>query len=147
MRAVVSILVIGVLAAGAGSGCGDGGSSDDGGGGSTGGGGSGGPSGTLTASCTGAIGVGLPGLAVCEEVTGLTSAEVTDFQMTCAASADGGATVTFAQGPCSHTNALGGCRTTQQGRTVTGWYYATAGITQAQIQQLCAQGGLTFVAP
>jgi hypothetical protein len=84
---------------------------------------------------------------VCEEVTGLTSAELADFQMTCAASADGGATVTFAQGPCSRTNALGGCRTTEQGHTVTGWYYATGGITQAQIQQLCAQGGLTFVAP
>ena len=146
MRAVMSILAIGFLAASAGGGCGGSSGSNDGGG-STGSGGSGGPPGTLTVSCTGAIGVGLPGLAVCEEVSGLTAAEVTEFQMTCAASADGGATVTFAQGPCSHTNALGGCRTTQQGRTVTGWYYATTGITPAQIQQLCAQTGLTYVAP
>jgi hypothetical protein len=145
---VVALLAIGLLAAGAGAGCSGGSGSNDGGaGGSTGSGGSGGPSGTLTASCTGSIGVGLPGLAVCEEVTGLTSAEVTQFQMTCAASADGGATVTFAQGPCSRANALGGCRTTEQGHTVTIWYSATTGITQAQIQQLCAQAGLTFVAP
>jgi hypothetical protein len=143
----VALLAIALLAASAGAGCSGGSSNNDGGGGSTGSGGSGGGSGTLTASCTGAIGVGLPGLAVCEEVTGLTSAEVTEFQMTCAASADGGATVTFAQGPCSRTNALGGCRTTEQGHMVTIWYSATTGFTQAQIQQLCAQAGLTFVAP
>lgn len=85
-------------------------------------------------------------LAICEEATGLTGAEVTQLQQDCMGNA--ATTATFANGPCSRANALGGCRLPLGGgRTATVWYYAGGGGTSADIQMLCAAAGATFIAP
>ena len=46
--------------------------------------------------------------------------------------------------------AVGGCRITKQGLSVTDWWYATlgtaGGMTTMDVQEICANRG-TFVAP
>jgi len=92
-------------------------------------------------------------IAICEEASGLTSAQLDQLRQQCVASGggvpDGGvqAMAQFSAGPCSHAGALGGCRIVSGGMTATIWYYSNGGFTSADIQMLCATAGATFVAP
>lgn len=49
---------------------------------------------------------------------------------------------TYADAPCSRPNAVGGCRTTTMGITVTNWFYFG---TKAQLMSACASSSSTFV--
>jgi hypothetical protein len=116
-----------------------------------GGGGSGG-----VVSCTLTENVGSLGLIqLCEE---LPPSEAAQARQSCSVSSstslgDAGISVkgTYAAGPCSHVNALGACRVSANGVTVTDWYYGSpdSGVSQtsAEIQMLCSLAGATFVAP
>jgi len=90
---------------------------------------------------------------ICEESTDLSAAQVQQLKQQCMVSGGFGADAglsqqaTFSNGPCSHDGALGGCRVTQGGVTSTGWYYQMGSFTSADIQQLCASAGATFVPP
>jgi hypothetical protein len=58
----------------------------------------------------------------------------------------------FAAGPCSRVNALGACRSTETGTTVTTWFYAGGADsgtreTNEDIQRLCEEKGGEFVPP
>lgn len=56
--------------------------------------------------------------------------------------------ITYADGPCSHTNALGGCRMSANGVTATVWYYRPEGAgSSPDIQALCKSAGATYVSP
>jgi hypothetical protein len=52
----------------------------------------------------------------------------------------------LADAPCSHADAVGGCRVTFGGNSQTSWYYSGGGFNVAQIQQVCTSTG-TYVAP
>jgi hypothetical protein len=77
------------------------------------------------------------------------------LQQICSANpamASAGASITFTDGPCSHVNALGGCKVTNGSLTVTEWWYQdtgpdSAGGTPADIQKICAGIQGTYVAP
>jgi hypothetical protein len=80
---------------------------------------------------------------LCLEVTGGTAQDLAKNQQSCSAQGN-----QIAMEPCSHTNALGGCRVSQAGVTITTWYYATdSSDDSAQIKQLCAGLGVPYVAP
>ena len=97
-------------------------------------------------------------LKLCTETSG---SGVSQLQQACrsqtASFPEGGPALTqraeFVAGPCSHVNALGGCRTTQQGTSATIWYYAVGaadsgtGQTSDDIRQLCQGVGAEFVPP
>jgi len=95
-------------------------------------------------------------LKICEEADN-TPQNVQGLKQACMVPAGGGglpdagimAGADFEYAGCSHVGALGACRTTTGGMTVTGWYYQdpTGLETSADIQMLCAQAGATFVAP
>jgi hypothetical protein len=90
---------------------------------------------------------------ICEEMP---ASYKSQLQQTCVLSADGGMgtggiSAHLADGPCSHVNALGGCKVTSSGVTVTTWYFQSNGVggangTPADIQTMCSGIG-TFVAP
>lgn len=93
---------------------------------------------------------------ICEEGTSLTAAQAEQLRQQCVVPGGGAGggidagvsqQATFRQGPCPRENAIGGCRLTQAGVTVTAWYYQMLGFDAASIQQLCAAAGGTFVAP
>ncbi|HEY7376214.1 MAG TPA: hypothetical protein VIF57_28895 [Polyangia bacterium] len=117
--------------------------------------GHGGGSGGLV-SCTVSESVGTISLMVCEEADD-TAQNVQGLMQACMVPAGGGgladagitAGADFEHAGCSHVGALGACRVTTQGMTVTGWYYQDPnGLeTPADIQMLCAQAGATYVAP
>ena len=97
-------------------------------------------------------------LQLCTEVSGSAASQVQQgCQSQTVSFPDGGPSLTqravFVVGPCSHVNALGGCRTTLQGTTATIWYYATGGAdsgtgqTSEDIQGLCQGIGAEFVPP
>jgi hypothetical protein len=76
------------------------------------------------------------------------------LELECMGPPDAGSPVTgasnqghFAQAPCSHDGAVGGCLSTVLGSSQTSWYYAASGITADQVRQLCPGTGATFVAP
>jgi hypothetical protein len=131
------------IAAAAGIGCGSG---SDGHGGGDGG----------LVSCTVSEAAGTIALKVCEEADN-TSQNVQGLMQACMVPAGGGgladagitAGADFEYAGCSHVGALGACRVTTGGMTVTGWYYQDPnGLeTSADIQMLCAQSGATYVAP
>jgi hypothetical protein len=108
-------------------------------------------------SCTIAENVGGLGvLQVCEELPAADSQQVQQGCVLPAGSLppDAGvsATAQFANGPCSHVNALGGCRVTSGGVTESIWYYGSgddSGVSQtpADIQTLCGTINATYVAP
>jgi len=106
-----------------------------------------------TVSCTTITSVGADGgtsLQTCEEVSGLPQSAESVEQSCTASNSDAGIQVvaTFANGPCSHVDALGGCRFTANGASVTEWYYSgTGNQTSADIQAMCASAGATFIAP
>ena len=105
------------------------------------------------ASCTVVVSEGTQTVnTICYEGTG--AALRIALQQQCSVGADaggGGPGATsaghFAQAPCSHVGAIGGCLSTVAGMSQTGWYYAVSGITAEMVQQLCAGIGATFVAP
>jgi hypothetical protein len=118
--------------------------------------GCGGSSSSGQASCTISESVPDAGVAImlCEEYSGLTPQAVQSLRQSCMLSGglpDAGVNVgaQFEDGPCSHVNALGGCRVIQGGMTATIWYYADASglSTSADIQMLCAAAGATFIPP
>jgi hypothetical protein len=109
-------------------------------------------------SCTLTENVGTLGLIqLCEELPpseGAQARQGCSVNMSLGGLGDAGVSVkgTYAPGPCSHVNALGGCRITSGGVTVTEWYYGSgdggvASGTSADIQMLCAGIGAAFVAP
>src|SRR5690349_20164500 len=143
MRRAGSFMAFSMAAALA-AGCG---SSDMPGGGSAGG----------LVSCTLSESVGaVLALKVCEEADN-TPQNVMGLKQACMVPAGGGglpdagitAGADFEYAGCSHVGALGACRITTGGMTVTGWYYQdpTGLETSADIQMLCAQAGATYVAP
>lgn len=80
----------------------------------------------------------------CMEITGGTAQDLANNQANCAA-----AHWLFALAPCPRAGALGGCRETLAGSTITSWQYTG---TVSEIQMSCAQaasGGLPiqFVSP
>jgi hypothetical protein len=105
-------------------------------------------------SCTELESTGGTGiLEICAEVSG-PGAQALQQSCTQAAAAGSGVTVTFANGPCSHVNALGGCRSTMNGVTEDGWYYKSStsdaagyGQTTADIQMLCSLANEMFLPP
>lgn len=102
-------------------------------------------------SCTETESIGSGMLKLCIETTGN---EAQALQQSCTGSV-GNVAVTFADGPCSHVNALGACRITSGGITEDGWYYnigspdaaGDVGQTPADIQALCAEAGETYLPP
>ena len=106
-----------------------------------------------TASCTISQMVGTISQKLCEEGMNLSSAQVQQLMQECMVSGGFGADAgisqqaSFAYAACSHDGALGGCRVVQGGMTVVAWYYDMPGFTSADIQQLCAGVGATFVSP
>jgi hypothetical protein len=121
------------------------------------GGGSSNTTGVVSCTLTENVG-GLGVLQICEE---LPAADRSQTQQGCtlpsgSLPADAGisAQAHFADAPCSHVNALGGCRVTNAGVTETIWYYGAdvgdadvPGQTSSDIQSLCGTIGATFVAP
>ena len=107
-------------------------------------------------SCTISTTVSAGGITLtqkgCEEAEGLSAAQLQAFMQQCmptsGAGADAGFSqqITYAAGACSRAGAIGGCRITQGGETITTWFY-TAGQTAAEIQQQCASAGGTFASP
>jgi hypothetical protein len=108
-----------------------------------------------TASCTfGGGGDGSAGVQVCQEESGLNSAQVDQLRQACTSSnastrPDAGASglAVFADGPCSHAHALGGCQVESDGVTISFWYYEDGRSTVADIQNACANSGAVYVAP
>jgi hypothetical protein len=85
---------------------------------------------------------------VCEEYAGLSRQDQDLWSRTCfVAPADGGAppSARFEYAPCTHANALGGCRL--KNAPITFWYYADGPYTEADIPALCAQIDATQLAP
>src|SRR5262249_12075815 len=117
--------------------------------------GCGGSSGVV--SCTLTESVGASGaLKICEEVAAANRQQLAQGCMSPGGvgGADSGVSLNaeFADAPCSHEGALGGCRITSGGVTVTEWWYAfgDAGVsgTSLDIRMLCANvpGGV-YIAP
>lgn len=80
---------------------------------------------------------------LCLDVTGGTEQDLEKNRQSC--SGQGNA---LERQPCSHTNALGGCRVSRGGVTITTWYYATSpSDDSAPIRELCAGLGVLYVAP
>jgi hypothetical protein len=121
----------------------------------TGGCGSSSPAASANGSCTISTTVSAAGMTAtkkgCEELSNVSTAQAQAFMqqcMTTSGQADAGFSqqITYAAGACSHDGAVGGCRVTQAGGTLTIWFY-TGGQTAAQVQQQCAATNGTFVSP
>lgn len=108
------------------------------------GGGSGGVGGTFSCTALWAGGDAGPAHpAVCAEGSGGTAQDYQKNRAMCT-----GPNSQFANVPCTHQNALGGCRIHQGGVTITTWYYADTDFNSvADIQKICSGIGLTFVTP
>ena len=106
-------------------------------------------SGVVSCSISESAGDGIL-LQLCQEVTGYTAQQAQQVEQGCSqmlgTDAGVGADVKGSFQPCSHVHALGGCKITQGGLSVTEWYYDDgSGLqTPASIQTLCAGLG-TFV--
>ena len=91
------------------------------------------------------------GPVMCAEATGLSAAEVTQFMANCTGvnpvDAGSGGMAVYADGPCSRTNAVGGCRLTAAGQTATLWHYVGFGGAEADSRSNCAAAGGTYVVP
>jgi hypothetical protein len=104
------------------------------------------PSGTV--SCTVSLSDGTTLVnRICYEGSGAALRSALDQQCRAQPDASGASTGSFAQAPCSHVGAVGGCLTVAGGVSQAGWYYTVSGITADQVRQLCAGIGATFVAP
>ena len=73
-------------------------------------------------------------LALCIEGSGGTAQDLATNRQSCAAQGN-----MFAEEPCPHGGALGGCRytTTLSNVVVTNWYYANGGLAAADVQAIC----------
>jgi hypothetical protein len=104
-------------------------------------------------SCTMASASIFGSMTICQEVPASDRAQL---QKACVLPADAGlgtagTSAHFTDGPCSHANALGGCKVSNGSFPVTTWYYQSNGVggptaTPADIQTMCTGVG-TFVAP
>ena len=103
--------------------------------------GDGGPAGPV--SCTFSASDG--SFTTCQEVTGLTDAQINVWRGACLPSGD--AMAVYAADPCSRTNALGGCQQVFGTAALTMWFYADDSLTAADIEMICTESGQTFVAP
>jgi hypothetical protein len=91
-------------------------------------------------------------LQLCEDITGYSAQQAQQVVQSCSQMLtlpDAGVTANV-QGsfePCSHVHALGGCKITMSGLSVTEWYYDDgSGLqTSASIQTICAGIGASFV--
>ncbi|MGH7735992.1 MAG: hypothetical protein ACREOE_20415, partial [Gemmatimonadales bacterium] len=98
--------------------------------------------------------VSTPGVTLtqkgCDELSGVSAAQAQAFMQQCMTSSgqDAGFSeqITYSAGACSHDGAVGGCRITQAGETLTTWFY-TGGQTAAEVQQQCTASNGTFVSP
>jgi hypothetical protein len=108
------------------------------------------------ASCTLTENVGTGTIKICEEISAANRQQLAQGCMSpgSVGGPDSGVTLNaqLAYAPCSHEGALGGCRITNNGVTVTEWWYVfgdagTSG-TSLDIQMLCASvpGGV-YIAP
>jgi hypothetical protein len=106
-----------------------------------------------TVSCTLTENVGSFGtIKICEEG----SANVrSQLQQACKTSsgglpADAGVSMvaTYADAPCSHVGAIGGCQVSQNGVTMAIWYYQapSGGMQASDIKTMCSSMG-TFLSP
>jgi hypothetical protein len=62
----------------------------------------------------------------------------------------GGEYETWVESPCSHSDALGGCRyVDMSGDSSTHWFYVTGGeyADASMVMSFCQQDGATFVTP
>jgi hypothetical protein len=100
-------------------------------------------------SCTMAEGP-IVGIKICAEAPISFKSQIKSL---CESAADAGlasvgANSNFTDGPCSRASALGGCRITSGGMTVTMWYSSVGGIgTTANVLAICTGIGGTYVAP
>lgn len=90
---------------------------------------------TGTASCT----TMASGITSCSDVSGPLTGQ-TNYKTSCMQA--GGTAGTG----CSHSGAVGGCRSQSNGITATAWFYAPT-YTAAMVMQSCSQTLLTYVAP
>lgn len=83
---------------------------------------------------------------ICVEGNGLAASEVESNRRSCEQQGS-----TFSTSPCSHERALGGCRMSRDGATLTTWYYedtpAHTTEDQQSIREICAGLGVQFVGP
>ena len=81
----------------------------------------------------------IPGrtLTSCVESIGLTADQLRVIESQCRANASAMVTSTFTHGPCSRTDAVGGCRLASGGFSQTTWYYLTIGIPAGTYQTSC----------
>ena len=107
-----------------------------------------------TASCTLSENIGSLGtIKICEEGSGSARASLAQAckSSTSALLADAGVqmSMTFADAPCSHVNAVGGCQVTQGGETVAIWYYQdpTNSMSTSDVQNLCSTAGEKYLTP
>ena len=100
-------------------------------------------SGTL--SCTESETVAGMTIMLCVEASCLNAQQETQLRQQCSTGvtmpgtgADGGISISehVSDSPCSHVNALGGCKVTQGGITETGWYYQNGIMTAAVTNQI-----------
>jgi len=106
------------------------------------------PSGVASCTISGSADAGVS-QTVCEELAELSPESQHVFADSCFVSSaqfGEGATARFANGPCPHAGALGGCRLNAS-MTTTFWYYAGGQYTAEDIPTVCAQIDATVVAP
>jgi hypothetical protein len=77
----------------------------------------------------------------CTEYEGYAAGDLATLKTTCGAQ--------WGDGACSRTDATGGCKKTEAGTAYTDWYYKnSAGLgTSAEVEQLCKDNSLEYVAP
>jgi hypothetical protein len=105
------------------------------------------------ASCTFSGSVSGVSLTVCEEVEGVTQADLGSLGPSCGIPpmdlADGGAESSpqFMYGPCSRDGTIGGCRKMSGSVIITQWYYddGTGRLTPPDVQMACTVAGDVFV--
>ena len=82
--------------------------------------------------------------ALCLDVAGGTEQDLENNRKSCAAQGN-----QLAMQPCPHAHAVGGCRVSHGGTSVTTWYYddGSGNPDADQIRQICTGIGVTFVTP
>ena len=85
---------------------------------------------------------------LCEELPASYRSQLQQVCQQLASQSGGAASTTFADGPCSHANALGGCQMNEGAITMTVWFYQSeGGGSSSDIQTLCKQAGAPYVSP
>jgi len=105
------------------------------------------------ASCTFSGSMAGVSVTVCEEVEGVTPADVGSLGPSCGVPptdlVDGGAesSAQFMYGPCSRAGTIGGCRKMSGSVIITQWYYddGTGRLTPPDVQMACTVAGGVFI--